>query len=278
MELIHLLLLATSAATTPSQAANPRRHPVEIPPSCGINLTAYPTTSLSGPVTCASTVPAPSSNALLRIEGDDDEGTIFEGCIVAGPREISTPSGNGIPHLCDGTNGGANAAPGTVPTAQLDAAAAAARSGFTYDAIWYPSLNDFLLTRVGASAQTETRFWGLLVNGAYAPLGGCQVEVGTGTEDETLFAFDAFSKDGFLRVEPGFAVAEAGCGVVDVVVTDAMTGEAQVGVAIGAGLSDGGGRVGIPVPDEPGCYRFKGTRDGALRSNTFYLTVVHRFA
>lgn len=59
-------------------------------PSCGVTISAK--TYASGTVTCSNTVPSPSSNALLRIEGSDSEGTIFEGCIVAGPGSITTPS------------------------------------------------------------------------------------------------------------------------------------------------------------------------------------------
>ncbi|KAI0864386.1 hypothetical protein F4860DRAFT_463888 [Xylaria cubensis] len=270
MDLIQLLVLMTCAATTATADTNPRGYPVQIPPSCGISFTAYPTASTSGSVTCASTVPTPSSNARLRIEGSD--GTIFEDCIAAGPREITTPSSGGA-HICDGTNNGANSNPGTVPTAQLDAAAAL--TGFDYDGDWYPDFEDFLITRIGSSAQTDTQFWGILVNGQYTPTGGCQFEVGTG--DETLFAFDAFNKDVFLNVEPEYAVAEVGRGVVNVTVTDAMTGEPQAGVAFGGLVTDADGSVNLPVPNTPGCYRFKATRDGALRSNTFYLTVVSIF-
>ncbi|KAH8163950.1 hypothetical protein CIB48_g4295 [Xylaria polymorpha] len=273
MRLTQLLLLATCVAAIQAENTNPRGYPVRIPPSCGISFTTYPTASVSGSVTCASTVASPSSNARLRIEGDDAEGTIFEDCIIAGPREITTPSSGGA-HLCDGTNNGAHDTPGTVPTTQLDAAAAAA--GFGYDGDWYADFDDLLITRVAASTQTDAQFWGVLVNGAYVPTGGCQFEVGTG--DETLFAFDAFNKDAFLKVEPEFAVAEAGKGVVRVTVTDAVTGDAQAGVAFGGGVTDANGSVTIPIPHNPGCYRFKATRPGALRSNAFYLTVVHRFA
>ncbi|KAI1741469.1 hypothetical protein F4680DRAFT_415522 [Xylaria scruposa] len=270
MKPTQLLLPMTYVAITATADTGPRGYPVRMPPSCGISFTAYPTASTSGSVTCASTVPTPSSNARLRIEGNDD--TIFEDCIVAGPREIIAPSSGGA-HICDGTNNGANSDPGTVSTAQLDAAAALV--GFDYDGDWYPAFEDFLITRVGSSAQTDTQFWGILVNGQYTPTGGCQFEVGTG--DETLFAFDAFNKDVLLKVEPEYAVAQAGRGVVNVTVTDSMTGEPQTGVAFGGQVTDAGGCVTLRVPDATGCYRFKAMRDGALRSDTFYLTVVNMF-
>jgi hypothetical protein len=151
-------------------------------------------TYTSGTVTCSNTVATPSSNALLRIEGDDSEGTIFEGCIVSGPRSITTSSGN--THLCDGTNNGANLTPGTTPSTQLDAAAALV--GFTYDGTYDSQFQDFFITRIGQSRQTATQFWGLLRNEQFTPTGGCQEEVMQ--TDRTLWAFDAFSKSFFLKV------------------------------------------------------------------------------
>ncbi|KAI1116631.1 hypothetical protein F5Y14DRAFT_50845 [Nemania sp. NC0429] len=271
MQLIHLLLLTTAASATSAAEKKPKkcpRHPLR----CGVTFTAYPTASASGSVVCASTVPTPSSNARLRIEGNDSEGTIFEDCVVAGPRDITTPSGG--THLCDGTNGGANASPGTVPTAQLDAAAQFA--GFAYDGTYSASFEDFFITSVGASPQTDSAFWGILVNGQLTPTGGCQFEVGSG--DETLFAFDAFSKGAFLAVAPEYAVAEAGSGTVTVTVTDTLTGSPQAGVSFAGQVTDAYGHATVSVPTAPGCYEWKATAPNALRSNAFYLTVVKTFA
>jgi hypothetical protein len=145
-------------------------------------------------VTCPNTVATPSSNALLRIEGNDSEGTIFEGCIVSGPRDITTPSGG--THLCDGTNGGTNASPGTTPTTELDAAAVL--TGFTYDGTYSTQFQDYFITKIGQSDQTSTQFWGLLRNEQFTPVGGCQQEVVQ--TDRTLWAFDAFNKNYFLKV------------------------------------------------------------------------------
>ncbi|KAI0531578.1 hypothetical protein GGR58DRAFT_229970 [Xylaria digitata] len=249
MGFIQMILFAACATATPA-ADNSLRRRLNPIPSCGVSFTAYPTASTSGSVTCPSTVPAPSSNARLRIEGTDAEGTIFEACVVAGPREVTTQSGG--THKCDGTNARANRNPGTVPTAQLDAAAHLA--GFGYDGTYDSAYEDYFITSVSASTQNSAQFWGILVDGQFTPTGGCQFEVGSG--DETLFAFDAFNKDAFLKVMPDFTVAEASNGNVTITVTD-VNGDAT-----------------ILVPDEPGCYEFKGTRPGTLRSNTFYLTVV----
>ncbi|KAI1190706.1 hypothetical protein F5B17DRAFT_427185 [Nemania serpens] len=274
MQLLQFLLLATVVAATPAADKKPKKCPHHIP-SCGTTFTAYPTASASGSVTCPSTVPAPSANARLRIEGNDSEGTIFEDCIVAGPREITTPSGG--THLCDGTNDGANTSPGTVPTAQLDAAAHRShRSGFAYDGTYQAQFEDYFITSIGDSPQTDTKFWGILVNGQFTPVGGCQFEVVNG--DETLFAFDAFSKSAFLQVAPEYAVAEAGSGSVTVTVTDALTGIPQAGVSFAGQVTDVDGHATVAVPGAAGCYEFKATAPNALRSNAFYLTVVKTFA
>jgi hypothetical protein len=207
----------------------------------------------------------------LRIEGDDAEGTIFEGCIVAGPREVSTLSGG--THNCDGTNGGANSNPGTTPTTQLDAAAQL--SSFGYDGIYYASFEDYLITSIGSSSQTSDYFWGTLVNGQFTPTGGCQFEVGNG--DETLFAFEASNTTAFLKVTPEYAVAEAGSGTVTVTVTDSTSGDPQEGVSFGDQYTDVDGHATITVPEVSGCYKLKATIPGAIRSNSFYLTVVDSF-
>ncbi|KAF2972636.1 hypothetical protein GQX73_g918 [Xylaria multiplex] len=270
MVFIRLIIFAACVTATPAADNNPREH-LSPTPSCGVSFTAHPAASTSGLVTCPSTVPAPSSNARLRIEGNDAEGTIFEACVVAGPREVTTQSGG--THKCDGTNARANHKPGTVPTVQLDAAAH--HTGFSYDGTYDPAYEDYFITSISTSTQNSAQFWGILVNGQFTPAGGCQFEINGG--DETLFAFDALSKDAFLKVMPDFAVAEAGNGNVTVTVTDSVTGGPQAGVQLGDVYTDVNGDATIPVPDEPGCYEFKGTRPGALRSNTFYLTVVGTF-
>jgi hypothetical protein len=157
---------------------------------CGVPIQYY----TSGTVTCSNTSPSPSSNALLRIEGNDSEGTIFEGCIVSSPRQVTTPSGS--THQCDGTNNSANPSPGTTPTDQIDEAAK--RIGFTYDGSYDNTFSDYFITRIGQLSQTSTQFWGLLRNEQFTPVGGCQQIVGNG--DRTLWAFDVFNKAYILKV------------------------------------------------------------------------------
>jgi hypothetical protein len=72
------------------------------------------------------------------------------------------------PHLCDGTNAGANQEPGATPTAALD------DSGLDWDGIWYASFDDYLVSEIDGVAGTGTEFWLISVNGTATSVGGCQ--------------------------------------------------------------------------------------------------------
>ncbi|KXJ87258.1 hypothetical protein Micbo1qcDRAFT_167613 [Microdochium bolleyi] len=235
--------------------------------TCGI---ASPTVVGSGDVRCTGTAQAPGVNVLSRIEGNDAEGTIFEGCVVTRPETVTTPSGG--THLCDGTNNGANPQPGGTTTGAI--VAGTRINGFDFDGTYSSSFQDFFITRIGSTAQTSTQFWGVLANYQFTPTGGCQFQLGTG--DESLWAFDAFNKFAFLKVSPGYQVVRAGSEAsVTVRVTDGMNNNRPVGLASIAGvITDNNGNAQVPVPTRPGCYQYKAVRGDALRSNAFYLTVL----
>jgi hypothetical protein len=159
--------------------------------TCGVPVSTY----TSGSITCANTASAPSAtNARLRIEGNNDEGTLFEGCIASTPRSITTPSGG--THKCDGTNLNANPSPGATLSTQMDEAAR--EFGFDYDGTWDDQFQDFFITRIGRTSQTSTQFWGLLDNEVFTPTGGCQSLSQAGHRG--LWAFDAFNARAFLTV------------------------------------------------------------------------------
>lgn len=159
--------------------------------TCGMPVSTY----TSGSIVCANTAPSPqATNARFRIEGNDGEGTIFEGCIASGPRSVTTPSGG--THLCDGTNNNANPAPGGTLTTQIDEAAR--QFGFDYDGSYSNQFQDFFITRISQTAQTSNQFWGVLINEQFTPTGGCQSQFRNG--DRGLWAFDAFNANAFLVV------------------------------------------------------------------------------
>jgi len=141
--------------------------------TCGLPVSAY----TSGSITCANTAATPAAtNARFRIEGSDSEGTLFEGCIASGPRDVTTPSGG--THKCDGTNDGANPSPGATLTAQVDEVAR--QSGFDYDGSYSTAFQDFFITRIGQSAQRCHKYWGVLLNEQFIPTGGCQSQFRNG--------------------------------------------------------------------------------------------------
>lgn len=247
------------------------------PSNCGGAPAASATASATGERTCPSTVAAPSVDMLLRLEGSEAEGTIFEGCIATGPADVTTPSGGS--HRCDGTNNNANPVPGGTPTTGIQDAGRLA--GFGLDGTWSQSFQDFFITSIGDSPQSGSRYWGVLNNEQFTAGGGCQEVPRAG--DRVLWMYDAFNQNGLLRVQPDWAVAEAGKGAVSVVVSAIDGGAGGAGHPVSgatiAGVdSDAQGAVSITVPDQPGCYQYKATRGGYGRSNAFYLNVVDSFA
>jgi len=86
--------------------------------TCGVPVSTY---TIGAKITCSGTGATPQETvARFRIEGGS-VGTIYEGCIAAGPKDITTPSGG--THKCDGTNNNANPSPGGTMNTALDAAA-----------------------------------------------------------------------------------------------------------------------------------------------------------
>jgi hypothetical protein len=131
----------------------------------------------------------------VRIEGEDR--TLFEGPILTDGHDVRAASDKAT-RPCDGTNNGANPDPGPTPTAATVDAMAIAGEGF--DAKWFPGYDDYYVERWGPDAEDlgAGAFWGLLVDGTFTPVGGCQFRSEAG--EEVLWAYDAFSSKPFLRL------------------------------------------------------------------------------
>lgn len=71
----------------------------------------------------------------FRIEGNEQDGTLFEGEIATAGHDVSTPLGG--THHCDGTNDNASPTRGGTFTSALDDAARLNR--FNFDGTFYPS-------------------------------------------------------------------------------------------------------------------------------------------
>ncbi|KAF7341699.1 Surface cell-adhesion protein [Mycena sanguinolenta] len=198
----------------------------------------------------------------LRIEGADK--TIFEGTIVTMGHNVTTVSGG--THHCDGTNDKANEFPGPTCTSALDDASK--ETGFQWDGTFSTEFDDYFITSIGDSTETDSEFWGLLLNFKFTPVGGCQQEVDT--TDHILWAFNAFNAKHFLKlVGPTKAKKNI---PTKFVVTDGMTGDPVQGATVDGGTSNARGVVIITFGKE-GTHGLKATMDGSIRSNQLQVDV-----
>jgi hypothetical protein len=197
----------------------------------------------------------------LRVEGQSQ--TIFDGPVTTDGHQITTPSAG--THPCDGTNNGAHPSPVPTATAALDDGARL--NNFTWDADWFPSFNDFIVTRVAGDAATSSQFWGYAVNFAFAQVGGCQMRVHQG--DEVLWIFDAFNKAHVLKLT-GPSTATTGAPVT-VTVTDG-DGAPLSGATVGGAQTGADGKATLSFP-QAGVHRLKAERADSVRSNSLAVCV-----
>ncbi|QRV74318.1 hypothetical protein RhiJN_02332 [Ceratobasidium sp. AG-Ba] len=212
------------------------------------------------------------TQVFLRIEASAS--TLFEGTIKTHGHDVTTASGG--THHCDGTNNGQNPVPGPTCTSALDDITKI--SPFKWDGTWDNNFEDYFVTRIGGTSQTSTQFWGSLLNWQFTPVGGCQQQVAAG--DTILWAFDAFSKTHFLKLD-GPSTAKVGV-PFQVTVTDGssnivISGATVAGTTTSAsglsapGTSDANGHMTVTFTSA-GTKKIKAYRDDSLRSN--FLTVV----
>jgi hypothetical protein len=218
-------------------------------------------TALSGALVLLSLAAAPAAfgapvGVNVRVEGAST--TPLEVPVTSDGHDVTTPSGG--THPCDGTNNGAFPSTVPTPTAALDDAARA--NGVSWDADWFPSFSDFIVTRVAGDSATSSQFWGLIVNGKFSSSGGCQVKLNQG--DEVLYAFDAFSKSAVLRLAgPGSATVGQ---PINVTVTDTQSGTPAANASVQGSTTGADGVATVTFASE-GIYRLKAERSDAIRSN-----------
>jgi hypothetical protein len=230
-----------------------------------------------------SAAPAAPATPTVRIEGR--ERTLFEGPVLTDGHDVRAASDT-QPRPCDGTNGGANPAPG--PTATAATVDALAITGQGFDASWYAGFSDYFVQQLGPDREDPAAFayWGLLVGGALTPVGGCQQRIADG--DEVLWVYDAFNGRPFLRLVVAGAAAVAPGEPLAVVATQASGGPqdavpaAGIAVAPVSTASDGvqtadpadpaavttdpAGHAELRWPT-PGWRRVKAVAGGFVRSN-----------
>jgi uncharacterized protein DUF4430 len=216
-------------------------------------------TALSGALALLYLAAAPAALAApvgVTVRAEGASKTILEVPVTTDGHQLTTESGG--THECDGTNNGAYPSPVAVPTAALDDAARA--TNVSWDADWFDT--DYFVKRVADEPQTDTQFWGLYVNGKQAQVGGCQVQLNQG--DEVLYAFDAFSKVGALRLD-GPASATVGQ-PVNVKVTDTQNDVPGANARVGGSTTGSDGVAAVTFGEE-GIYRLKAERADSVRSN-----------
>lgn len=124
----------------------------------------------------------------VRIEGAQK--TLFEGPIETDGHQVQAVS-DPEPRPCDATNNGAHPEPGPTPTAaSVDAMELI---GEEFDGEWYPGFDDYFIQQWGPDREDGNTFayWGILVDGMFTPVGGCQYLAEAG--DEVLWLYDAFA-------------------------------------------------------------------------------------
>lgn len=200
----------------------------------------------------------------LRIEGPDT--TIFESTINTAGGIVTTLAGG--THMCDGTNNGAESKPCATITSAINDAV------FTWDGTWYKRYQDYLITSIGGSSPVPNKYWGLFIGYKYAMMGGCQSKVKE--DDKVLVAFDASETSTLLESSASPLSLPSGQSVKFKVVDGrrrSVVQGAKVTTNGGPwGTTDDNGEVTL-VFDKAGVYKYKATKDGAIRSNAVTITV-----
>lgn len=208
----------------------------------------------------AAAVAAPTA-VDVRIEGKSS--TLFFDSVTTDGKSITTASGG--THPCDGSTASPPVGPGPTPNSALDDAAI--EGGFTWDGPWFGF--DFFASRVAGESETPpNEFWGVFVNGAMLKVGGCQHILSPG--DEVLWAYDAFSKTGALKLAgPETTQTER---PVQLRVTDTATGAPIAGASVGSATTAADGTASLAF-DKPGVYRVKAEKAGLVRSRELRVCV-----
>lgn len=134
--------------------------------------------------------PAAPSEQRVRIEGAT--ATLFEGPIRTDGHAIRASSDNRS-RPC-----GSQGSSSPTPTAAADDAMRL--TGQRFDGTW-GSHQDYFVTRFGPDGQQagSAAYWGIIVNGIYSSVGGCQYRLSPG--DSTLWLYDAFNARPLLRLD-----------------------------------------------------------------------------
>ncbi len=179
--------------------------------------------------------------------------TLFEGPVLTEGHDIEASSDT-EERSCDGINPNdpENLTPGATPTAA--AVDAMAIIGETFDGVWYPGRDDYLITRWGPQHEAKGESWWILVNDTLLDVGGCQYELHEGAEvlwsfggpeDRPLLALFAAGSD--AASPPLTATAELGVPFTVEVLADKPKSGKPPNVPERAGFSPYKGAIVAPV-------------------------------
>jgi hypothetical protein len=221
---------------------------------------------LTAALALAPAAQAAPTKVKVRVEGATK--TLFEGAVTTDAHPVDGGDGSG-PHVCDGTNGGANTTPGPTATGALDDAVK--RAHLAFNASWSDDFQDFLVNKIGPDATANGNYWTVAVNRVPASVGGCQTVVGRG--EEVLFYYGNGTATRLLR-SSGRTRARAGQKVRLKVTATTLD---KNGAATAKNVPVKGARIagkrtnrhGIAIVrfSRPGVKRLKAQQRGAIRSN-----------
>ena len=224
----------------------------------GSLLTALATAAVAAPAASAAPV-----TINLRVEGATH--TIYDGPVTTDEHMVSTASDANTPRLCNGTLAGNPAGP--TGTGALDDAAK--QNGFTWDATWNTTFNDYDYLRIGPdTVDPSTHYWSQWRNWNYTSFGGCGQPVSQG--DDFVWGYADFNVTSLLRLT-GPTSATTGQ-AFSVHVVDGMTNAAQAGATVGGPTTNASGNASVTYATT-GIYRLKAEKTGMIRSNALAVCV-----
>ena len=142
-------------------------------------------------------------------------------------------------------------------------------SSVSFFRTYWPSLDDYSITRIGKDYQTDSKHWSILLNFNYIPVGGCQQQVKHG--DQILFAYNVAKKYYFLQLEISHEIVQVGDPLI-VLVTDARTGQLISGATVANQVTDVDGQATITFK-RLGSQKLQAEHPDAVRSNTVFVSV-----
>jgi len=136
---------------------------------------------------------------------------------------------------------------------------------------FYELYDDYSITRIGNTSQTKSQYWDILIDYSFINVGGCQQKVKQG--DNVLFAFDAFNKKHFLKLETSNYMSKIGS-LIAVKVTDGLTNQPIEGAIVGNQLTNSNGFATLAF-NSLGMQKLKAERSDSIRSNAIaiYITI-----